>query len=105
MQNNELKKSSEMLRRCPFCGGEAEISDGEFINGHFVFCTQCHIQTKLYTLGNTREKAINDWNTRKPVDDLVYVFEKKKEKIDKNVFVEERSFLGAIIEIIKEEVG
>ena len=68
----QFQNSSEIkLLNCPCCGGKAEISDKKFIRGHFVYCTECGIQTKLYTTGNTTEKAVNDWNTRKPMEQVL----------------------------------
>ena len=58
------------LRRCPFCGGEAEVfSDvtfkaetGEEVgkNKYFVWCTEC----PALTSGDTREEAVGRWNRR-----------------------------------------
>lgn len=91
------------LKNCPFCGGEAEISDEGLIGGHFVFCTQCHIQTKLYTVGNTTEKAINDWNTRKPMEEIV----ERLEDMYQPCYLcrEDRCAIDRAIEIVKEVGG
>lgn len=51
------------LKPCPFCGGEAELI-GEYSN-IFVFCSECRCSTEIL---NTERKAIQAWNTRKPVE-------------------------------------
>ena len=58
------------LKRCPFCGGEAELYESEAYNlktetkekniRWFVICEQC---TAL-TCGALKEKAIEAWNRR-----------------------------------------
>ena len=56
---------NEKLKRCPFCGGEAEIAyhfrlgTGEFLSK--VYCTKCGVMTPVYV---GEEEAINAWNTR-----------------------------------------
>jgi Lar family restriction alleviation protein len=69
------------LLPCPFCGGEAELfHDEQFIHHAFVFCTECEAQTKLYANGNMTEKAIKDWNTRKPMERIVEQLEGEERK-------------------------
>ena len=53
------------LRKCPFCGGEAEIisdSDSGGMAGFAVMCEQCHAMTAFY-LDDAR-RAVRAWNTR-----------------------------------------
>ena len=49
------------LRKCPFCGGEAELF--EVFPGRFyaVVCPHCVVETTYY---ETSEKAIEAWNRR-----------------------------------------
>lgn len=50
------------LRRCPFCGGEAEIIEvKEWEQVYYAECDDCHIRT---VLKYDREEAIADWNAR-----------------------------------------
>ena len=80
------------LKRCPFCGGEAEfVRDTErkdiFQSSDYVYvrCKECHAQTsKIYYSAEFHkldgeyvlvEKA---WNTRKPMQEIV-------EKIDDEI--------------------
>ena len=50
---------TEILKPCPFCGGEAELSSG--YDCYFVSCSLCKAQTEwdMY-----KEKAIELWNRR-----------------------------------------
>ena len=77
------------LKLCPFCGGKAEIENGQDIYDTYIECTVCGCRTKTFNeyfnvrnyavkqmrLGNvsnvceiiskaTTEKAINVWNKR-----------------------------------------
>ncbi len=48
----------DRLKRCPFCGGEAEIV------GYTIFwvtCKECTAETKDF---DTKEEAIEAWNRR-----------------------------------------
>ena len=50
------------LKRCPFCGGEAEVrevSEGEQV--YYAECTECNIRTPLEY---DRKMAKADWNAR-----------------------------------------
>lgn len=54
------------LLPCPFCGGEAIAEDllGDYWH---VYCQQCKAGTSIFNesdLGNTKEQAIEAWNTR-----------------------------------------
>lgn len=58
---------TDKLKPCPFCGGDAEystITDEKWGNvNHFVTCSN-HCIEGLYTRGDTKEEAIEQWNTR-----------------------------------------
>lgn len=52
-----------MIKECPFCGGEAEIYDGEF-KGERVFnvsCSECCATTPYC---ETKKIAVEIWNER-----------------------------------------
>ena len=69
--------SKTKLRECPFCGGEAKyisFTQGLFVQ-RFVTCTKCGIETRRNYLNGA--KAIEAWNTRKPIDDIVERLEEK----------------------------
>jgi Lar family restriction alleviation protein len=57
--------TDEMLKACPFCGGEAEhCSNLEWSQGgpmHWVLCKDCHACPGDR---KTKAEAITAWNTR-----------------------------------------
>lgn len=68
------------LKRCPFCGGEAEI-EYEGVDGYYqkyyswvhVVCKNCYATTGRTYGDKDRSKAyaIRAWNTRKPLQEIV----------------------------------
>lgn len=48
----------EDLKKCPFCGGKAEIVGYKIF---WVICKECTAETKSF---DTREEAIEAWNRR-----------------------------------------
>ena len=76
--------SDTKLRCCTLCGGKAmfysinDLSKGEFIRLYGITCKNtycCRIPPEHYT----QEKAIEKWNTRKPIERIV---EKLEERCD-----------------------
>lgn len=63
--------SDERLKPCPFCGGEATVVGH---NIFFVKCTNCEIETLLY---RHKDRAVEYWNTRKPMERIVEMLEDK----------------------------
>lgn len=67
----------EKLKKCPFCGGEAELikrkSNFPYIHG--VWCIGCKCRTSFE---KSEEIAIEKWNNRKPVDDVLERLEELK---------------------------
>jgi Restriction alleviation protein Lar len=57
----------ELLKRCPFCGGEAKI-DQYCRNGLYLRCTSCLMGQKQKVLRMSidwlRHKMIEGWNKR-----------------------------------------
>ncbi len=53
------------LKLCPFCGGEAHLSN--WSDGAYVWC-ECGVKTETYLHSGT-EKAIQAWNRRNNVQD------------------------------------
>jgi len=58
---------TEKLKKCPFCGGEAqdyEVTDypKEFSKRYSVICNYCGAQ--ITTIYQQRTQAIHVWNTR-----------------------------------------
>ena len=91
------------LKRCPFCGGEAKI-DKTIANTVSVECTVCHASSRmiLCTEGDIEQKAIEAWNTRKPMQNIVERLEKELEMTEWIEF-EERITYRRSIKIVKEE--
>lgn len=59
------------LKRCPFCGGEAEKCAKQTNRGNFVFivCENCTASSPIFKIRNPRVKdsenpSIKAWNTR-----------------------------------------
>ena len=61
------------LLKCPFCGGEAR---NESCGNYWVKCTKCGSRGSVT---NTEKKAINQWNTRTPMANIVEKLEEKTE--------------------------
>ena len=112
--------SETKLLPCPFCGGEAEMikrkSNFPYIHG--VWCIGCKCRTSFE---KSEEIAIEKWNTRKPVDDVLERLEELMEKAMSNsekaaelgkAYEKHMIFNGAkgtafeeAIDIVKEELG
>ena len=108
----QVNKMSE-LKKCPFCGGEAKI-DKTIANTVSVECTVCHASSRmiLCTEGDIEQKAIEAWNTRKPMQNIVERLEHFNEGIFycANVRANEKTLaygysqlIYKAIEIVKEE--
>ena len=68
-----MLRMSKELKCCPFCGGEARLCSFhsqtiETYEEYWVKCKNDCCQTKNFRL---KEKAIEQWNTRKPIDRIV----------------------------------
>ena len=92
------------LLPCPFCGGEAKVC-----KYYFIQCTKCGTSTLTHT---NREEAIESWNTRKPMQEIMERLEEEKTKKykDWNKTSYLQDFGGYreckhIIEIVKEVGG
>lgn len=85
------------LKRCPFCGGEAEIRLGGMI--YIPRCTKCGCELAGC---REREEVIESWNTRKPMDKIV---ERLKEKALGGMGCPQWLPLESALEIIEEEGG
>lgn len=105
------------LKRCPFCGGEAEIRvnheriGNEGYKTKQVICKSCHLQTEpkicdgYYNKYYTDEEAVEAWNTRKPMDDIVERLEEESRFVLYEMN-EPKMYAGIerAIEIVKGEV-
>lgn len=75
-------KTSNVLLSCPFCGGEAQLKEFNYLDGkinYFVECdyTECGVVTETADF-DTPEEAIKAWNTRKPLERIVERLEESK---------------------------
>ena len=68
---------SEILKRCPFCGGEAKCI--EFYGLYHVICCNCHIAGKDCP---TRESAVSAWNTRPIENELEAEIARLRDALD-----------------------
>ena len=49
------------LKRCPFCGGEAEVWVSDVTDRAIVYCTVCDAQISIR---QNEQEAIEAWNKR-----------------------------------------
>ena len=49
------------LKKCPFCGGEAEVHQTYSIDVYWCKCNDCNAETEP---ANTEEDAVEAWNRR-----------------------------------------
>ena len=74
------------LKRCPFCSGEAEITINKTRQGQtsVVRCTKCTCRKTLlkypFYEGDIYVDAVKDWNTLKPMQNIVERLEETKTK-------------------------
>lgn len=56
------------IKTCPFCGGEAEVTDEDsygFSNGDWMICcNECHAYLGFDSQYETPQEAIEAWNRR-----------------------------------------
>ena len=98
--------SETKLKPCPFCGGEAKIAThdwGYSVKDYLVYCS-CGCELKKFM---SKEDAINDWNTRKPMDNIVAELEKEREKsiYDSDSVIDVKSAYSKAIDIVKKGRG
>lgn len=56
---------TNMLKPCPFCGGEGNVEEHPFMtipNSYCVKCPVCKCQTSQFF--NSEQEAIDAWNRR-----------------------------------------
>jgi Lar family restriction alleviation protein len=54
------------LKPCPFCGGEAKLTDLKQAPESWVECKECGARTRFFS--NSEEAPVSAWNTR-PIED------------------------------------
>ena len=81
MSNTELKP-------CPFCGGKPVLLKHNDEDYYKVFCECCG--ARQWTFANRTDRdAIRNWNTRKPMDNIVAELEKKQYQAEKDMELSE----------------
>ena len=73
------------IKPCPFCGGEAQVNE-RYRSGtanrkmYWISCSACGISQQHDNTSGYRyqSKAIDRWNRRKPLEDIVEQLEKQK---------------------------
>ena len=72
MSNTELKP-------CPFCGGKPVLLKHNDEDYYKVFCECCG--ARQWTFANRTDRdAIRNWNTRKPMDNIVAELQKSADR-------------------------
>lgn len=75
------------LLKCPFCGGEARMIYSVLLKyDAYVRCKCCGARTMEFSsasLQNAKLKAIQSWNTRKPMQEIV----ERMEGIQESLFL------------------
>lgn len=98
------------LKCCPFCGGEAEVGYANQRDKLFVVgCNtpMCYGNINHFTMVFvSKESAINTWNTRKPMDNIVEKLEELKEKgYAELTMLEVNELVDEAINIVKQEIN
>ena len=57
---------SEQLKPCPFCGGQAELTECPDTLRWFIFCCKCNASTTtmIPEKDSVEDKLIERWNSR-----------------------------------------
>ena len=100
------------LLKCPFCGGEAEVG---YTNQHdklfVVGCNtpMCYGNINHFTMVFvSKESAINTWNTRTPMANIVEKLEEASFLMpprEKGHYADNGLFLEDAINIVKQEIN
>ena len=99
------------MLNCPFCGGEARLQRKKRnLHGYYVICKSCGCRTSFYqykydSLEKLREQAIEAWNTRKPMQNIVERLEEASFPHNFGGEVQMMILKNRAIEIVKEEGG
>ncbi len=90
---------TDKLKPCPFCGGEARITDVFGRTG--IVCKYCFAEMRGY-LDMTPEEMTRYWNTRKPMDRIV---ERLEEQENENGVLAERDWYGGMSQGFHEAIA
>lgn len=117
-------KTSDKLLKCPFCGGEASLETiSNLTRTEYVVCCDNKKCICFYIgygdvgLYETKEKAIEAWNQRKPMERILERLEEYRDDFMDDIYEELREDTDNLranriidrfdeaIEIVKEEGG
>lgn len=92
------------LKCCPFCGGEAEMlnySPTEWL----VHCIECDGMVEKWR--KTKQEAIEQWNCRTPMANIVEQLECEKSKsiYDSDSAIDVKGAYTKAINIVKQEIN
>lgn len=103
------------LKCCPFCGGKAEVGHTNHHDKLFVVgCNTpiCYGNINRFTMVFvSKESAINIWNTRKPMANIVEKLEEKHIDISGNTslhYLYSEGYVDAldyVSDIVKQEIN
>lgn len=97
------------LLPCPFCGYEAKSvkAHGIFEKPYVVVCENEKCRASVGMFSATKEEAIKQWNTRKPMQEIVERLEEAKVCVidDYTEEYEDMVFLEEAIGIVREAGG
>lgn len=113
MNGVERSNDGVVLKKCPFCGGEARMEAEAIGKEKYLYSVSCIndcVTQGIYH--KTVDSAIKAWNTRKPVENVLERLEEQAEECKKywDEFDDEYAFGGMnaymnSIAIIKEGMG
>lgn len=89
------------LKPCAFCGGKGELWNNKLTYRLYcVICEECDCMTPYFT---TREEAIEAWNRREPIDEIVEQLDRAKDEFSGGTLQEHYYWKGIedAIEIVK----
>lgn len=98
--------SETELKCCPFCGSKAKIAAfdwGYSVKEYWVGCS-CGCEKKKF---HSKEEAVENWNTRKPMDNIEAELEKEKAKsiYDSDSAIDVKSAYSKAIDIVRKGGG
>ena len=62
-----------IIKKCPYCGSEARVVFVKFSSLYAVQCSHC-VNKGFYA--QTAESAVNNWNERAEVQEIIFSFGK-----------------------------
>ena len=92
------------LKKCPFCGGKADITYHDDYYGHryyWIECLECDCRTSDYEGFDGMDKAVEAWNTRKPADEIMSGLKQLEEDYR---YEPNSGFIDMCIDSVKEEL-